>query len=128
MVVSEKIVVTGIVFFSLAVPVYVKAHTKEELIFGAWARSQAECTHPELRFSKESLDIVIDADGQLSTFIYRPIQYQMNVQQIVVKLGSHHPYSKTADRKVLHFKLIDYNTIALKKLKGDDTLFLRCVD
>lgn len=105
-----------------------QAHAREEFVFGAWARSQPECMHPELTFGRDRLEIAIDADGQPATFSYSEIRYLMNGQLLVVKLGSRHPYSKTADREALNFKRIEQNTIALQKVKGGAIRFFRCAD
>lgn len=103
-----------------------QAHASEEFLIGAWARSQPECARPELTFSKTRLDIVIDADGQATSFAFPAIRYQLLSEQIAVSLGRRHPYSKTQDKQALLFNTVNHDTIALRKTKGGNTQFIRC--
>lgn len=116
----------AILVFMFGTAQCVQARAVDEFLIGAWARSQPECTRPELTFGKTTLDIAIDADGQLISFAFPDIRYQQNAQQIAVNLGSPHPYSKTPEKKSLVFSRINHNTIALQKRKGGDTRFIRC--
>lgn len=114
-----------LVSFMAAAPC-AQAQLTDAFLIGAWARSQGACAHPELTFGKSTLDIALDADGQPASFAFPAISYQLGAEHIAVNLGRLHPYGKTLDKKSLLFKRIDQDTIALRKLRGGNTQFIRC--
>lgn len=103
-----------------------KELSQQNIAIGTWARTQSECSKPELKITETQLNISIDADGTPTSFNYPNVNYSVNSQDITIRLNSRHPYSKTADKESLHFKIIDKNTISLQQLKNKQTQFVRC--
>jgi hypothetical protein len=99
---------------------------KENIILGEWARSKAECTRPELKFTETQLDIHIDADGAPVAFEYKNIGYVQSPLRILVQLHARHPYSKTLDKNTLLFEIKNNNSISMQHLKIKNTEFVRC--
>lgn len=116
----------GIVLFALGVHASAESNGPKLFVFGAWARSVAECTEPELTFARDRARISIDADGQPVAFDYTDIAYRSGADDVVVELKKQHPYGRTETRDTLHFKRIDRNTIALQRSKAKDIRFNRC--
>lgn len=97
-----------------------------EILFGNWSRSTATCKRPELTFSKNSMTIRIDADGEPIQFTYNPVNYEHLGQTITAKLGKQHPYGHTRSKEAISFNIANNNSISIETTKFEPIKFIRC--
>jgi hypothetical protein len=94
-------------------------------MLGQWARHIEDCRRPELTFLPAGARIAGDADGTPTEDSYSHVRYVLLQQAVTVQLGKPHLYSKTPDRKALHFIFLDPNTVVMSRSKKN-TQFVRC--
>lgn len=94
-------------------------------MLGQWARHIEDCQRPELTFLPARAKIAGDADGTPTEDTYSQVRYQVLPQAVTVQLGKVHSYSKTPDRKALHFILAGPDTVTMSRSRKA-TQFVRC--
>lgn len=124
---KKKSLVSSIViyFFSLIPFFNCFAEIKNPLI-GKWRWDFSSCKPSEFIFSKNKLIQNINVDGEIQTFVYNEVKYDVINSNVTVDLGKKHSFSKTPDSKKLTFKIIDDNHLVLNRKVKSSNDFYRC--
>jgi hypothetical protein len=98
----------------------------ENWLLGQWARDMDGCQRPEFTFRADSVTIILDADGEPSSFVYPSARYKISDSHISVSLGKRHPIAKTPSKTELKYQLGQDGLAQLQLLKGRVTPYQRC--
>jgi len=95
-------------------------------LLGQWARSVADCSHPEFTFDATTASIYLEADGTPTSLKYPRVTYVSNGDEITVTLNARHPIGKTPQKDALQFAFKDDDHASLQLLKQKSVSLVRC--